>query len=98
MIFVKHRGIYVYVHHFRLMYMLRSKICHTLRVARQTRPDIMCETSILASTIKHATIQSLHDANKLTRKLNSKEVAQKFQNLGTDSSFVVFNDVSLENL
>lgn len=80
--------------------MMRSKIGQIQWVARQSRPDIMCDTSLLASTTKHATVQTLHDVNKLIRKLKSEEVILKFQNLGKDSSLklVVFSDASLGNL
>ena len=52
--------------------MLKSKIGQILWVARQSRPDIMCDISILASSSKHATVQTLHCANKLIRKLKSE--------------------------
>lgn len=50
---------------------LWSKICQILWVARQTRPDVMCDVSILASSTKDATVQTLHSANKIIRKLNN---------------------------
>ncbi|XP_062409954.1 uncharacterized protein LOC134100639 [Sardina pilchardus] len=80
--------------------MLKSKIGQILWVARQTRPDVMCDVSILASSTKHATVQTLHCANKLIRKLKSDEVTLKFQHLGKDSStkLVVFSDSSMGNL
>ena len=80
--------------------MLRSKIGQILWVARQTRPDVMCDVSILASSTKHATVQTLHCTNKLIRRLKSDEVTLKFQHLGKDSSLklVVFNDSSMGNL
>ena len=48
-------------------YQLRSKIGQLLWVAthRQSRPDIMFDTCILASTLKHATVQTMHEANKV---------------------------------
>ncbi len=64
------------------MGMLKSKIGQILWVARQSIPDIMCDISILASNTKHATVQTLHCANKLIRKLKSEEVALRFQYLG----------------
>ena len=57
---------------------LRSKIGQLLWVARQSRPDIMFDTCILASTLKHATV---HEANKVAKKLKSEHVTLKFQNL-----------------
>ena len=80
--------------------MLRSKIGQILWVARQTRPDVMCDVSILASSTKHATVQTLHCINKLVRKLKSDEVTLKFLHLGKDGSLklVVFSDSSMGNL
>ena len=79
--------------------MLRSKIGQILWVARQTRPDVMCDVSILASSTKYATVQ-MHCINKLVRKLKSNEVTLKFQYLGKDGSLklVVFSDSSMGNL
>ena len=80
--------------------MLRAKIGQILWVGRQTRPDVMCDVSILASSTKHATVQTLHCINKLVRKLKSDEVTLKFQHLGKDDSLklVVFSDSSMGNL
>lgn len=80
--------------------MLRSKIGQILWVARQTRPDAMCDVSMLASSMKAATVQTLHSVNKLIQKLKSDEVTLKFQHLGKDSALqlVVFSDSSMGNL
>ncbi len=80
--------------------MLKSKIGQILWVARQSRPDIMCDISILASNSKHTTVQTLHCANKLIRKLKSEEVTLRFLYLGKDSSvkLVVYSDSSMGNL
>ena len=80
--------------------MLKSKIGQILWVARQSRPDVMCDISILASNTKHATVQTLHCANKLIRKLKSEEVILRFQYLGENCSLklVVFSDSSMGNL
>lgn len=79
---------------------LRSKIGQILWVAKQTRPDIMFDVSSLASNIKHATVQSIHDTNKVIRKLKSEKVSLKFQHLGNSNAlnFKVFSDASLGNL
>lgn len=60
----------------------------------------MCDISILASSTKHATVQTLHCANKLIRKLESEEVILRFQDLGENSSLklIVFSDSSMGNL
>ena len=39
---------------------LRSKIGQILWVAKQTRPDVMFDSCILASNIKNAMVQSMH--------------------------------------
>lgn len=79
--------------------MHKSKI-GLLWVARQSRSDIKCDTSILASSTKHATVQTLHCTNKLIRKHKSEEVTLRFQYLRKDSSLklVVFSDSSMANL
>lgn len=58
--------------------MLRSKIGQILWVARQIRPDAMCDVSILTSSTKAASVQTLHTVNKLIRKLKSDDVTLKF--------------------
>ena len=82
------------------MDMLKSKIGQILWVARQSRPDIIYDISMLASNTKHATVQTLHCANKLIRKLKSEEVILRFQYLGENSSvkLVVYSDSSMGNL
>lgn len=79
---------------------LRSKIGQVLWVAKQTRPDVMFDTCSLASNIKNATVQSIHEVNRVIRKLKSEKVTLKFQHLGNsdDLSLVVFSDASLGNL
>ncbi len=47
----------------------RSKIGQILWVAKQTRPDIMFDVCSLASNLKYATVQSIHETNKVIRKL-----------------------------
>lgn len=60
----------------------------------------MFETRYLASNIKNATVQSIHEVSKVIRKLNSEKVTLKFQHLGKskDLSLIVFSDASLGNL
>lgn len=78
--------------------MLTSKFGQILWVAIQSRPDGMCSAAIIASTTKHATVETLHDANKIIRKLKSEEVILKFQNLGSSLTLFVFIDASIGNL
>lgn len=79
---------------------LRSKIGQILWVARQTRPDVMFDSCCLASNLKNATVQSIHDANKVIRKLKAEKVTLKFQHLGNNDALnlTVFSDASLGNL
>ena len=79
---------------------LRSKIGQILWVAKQTRPDVMFDACILASILKSATVQSIHDANKVIRKLKADKVTLKFQLLGNNDALnlTVFSDASLGNL
>lgn len=85
-IFVRHEGTYDD---------LRSKICQLLWATRQSTPDIVFYTRVLAANIKHVIVQTLCDTNKVVRKLTLK-----FQSLGEDSSLklVVFCGSSLGNL
>lgn len=78
----------------------RSKIGQLLWVARQTRPDVMYDVSSLASMMKHATVKTIVDINKVIRKLKSSSIGLKFQYLGRTESLemVIFSDSSLGNL
>ena len=53
---------------------LRSKIGQLLWV------DIMFDTCILASTLKHGTVLTMDEANKVVKKLKTEHVTQKFGN------------------
>ena len=60
----------------------------------------MFDSCSLASNIKNATVQSVHEVNKIIRKLKSDKVTLKFQYLGQNDALnlVVFSDASLGNL
>ena len=79
---------------------LRSKIGQILWVARQSRPDAMFDASNLASSIKNATVQTIHEANRIVAKLKSKKVILNFHHLGRDSALkmIMFSDASFANL
>lgn len=79
---------------------LRSKIGQILWVARQTRPDVIFDASSLASNIKNATVQTIHEANRIVCKLKSKKVALNFQHLGRNRALkmIMFSDASFGNL
>lgn len=51
-------------------------------------------------SLAHATVESIHEVNKVICKLKSETVTLKFQHLGNDSdtSLVVFSNASLGNL
>lgn len=78
--------------------MLKLKIGQICCAARQSRPDIVCDISIQASS-KHATVQILHCGNKLVRKLRRKVL--EVSALGKRQltlTLVVFIDSSMEQL
>lgn len=54
----------------------------------------------MASNIKNATVQAIHEANRIVCKLKSKKVILNFQHLGRDSALkmIVFSDASFANL
>ena len=47
---------------------LRSKVGQLLWIARQTRPDIIFDTTILASKVKSAYVKDLLDGNKVIKR------------------------------
>ncbi len=57
----------------------------------------MFDVCSLASNLKYATVQSIHETNKVIRKLKSEKVTLRFQHLGNSDAlnFVVFSDASL---
>lgn len=75
---------------------LRSKIGQILWVARQSRPDVMFDASNLASGMKNATVQTIHEANRIVCKIKSKKVSLNFHYLGRDSALkmIVVSDAS----
>lgn len=79
---------------------LRSKIGQILWVARQSSPDVIFDASNLTSNLKNATVQTIHEANRIVCKLKSKKVILNFQHLGRDSALkiIVFSDASFGNL
>ena len=48
---------------------LRSKVGQLLWIARQTRPDITFDTTILASKVKSADVKDLLDGNKVIERV-----------------------------
>lgn len=78
---------------------LRSKVGQILWAARQSRPDVMFDASSLASKFKNASVQTIHEANRIVCKLKSKKVMMNFQYLGKDSELkmVVYSYASFGN-
>ncbi|XP_064616270.1 uncharacterized protein LOC135480371 [Liolophura sinensis] len=78
----------------------RSKVGQILWLARQSRPDLMFDSSTLAAGVKNATVQNVVELNKVIRKMQAERVVLKFQHLGNTElqQLVVFSDSSLGNL
>lgn len=78
---------------------LKSKVGQ-IWVAKQTRPDVVFDACISASILNSTTVQSIHDANKVIRKLKTDQVTLKFQYLGDNNALNMtdFSDASLQNL
>ena len=77
---------------------MRSKIGQILWVARQTRPDVVFDVSVLASRTKDAKIRDLLEVNKVVRRVKTVEMKLKFQKLEGEKVLLVFADASLGNL
>lgn len=58
---------------------LRSKVGQILWAARQSRPDVIFDASSLASNIKNANVQTIHEINRILYKLKCKKVVLNFQ-------------------
>lgn len=69
-------------------------------MAKQTWPDVIFDASSMASNIKNATVQTVHEPNRIVCKLKSKKVTLNFQHLGKDRALkiIVFSDASFGNL
>ena len=78
---------------------LRGKIGQLLWVAKQSRPDILFDTCILASSLKDAKVKDILLANKLVSRVKSNNVSLMFQDLGECTpTLVIFSDASFANL
>lgn len=79
---------------------MRSKIGQIMWIASQTRPDVMFDASLLASSFNQAKVKDLVEVNKVIKKIKSENVNLKFQHLGKSDSLklLVFSDASLGNL
>lgn len=77
--------------------MRATLIGQILWVAKQTRPDVIFDNCSLTSNIKNATVQSIHEVNKVIYRVKSEKVTLKCQHLGNsdDLSLVVFINASL---
>ena len=57
---------------------LHSKVRKLLWIARQTKPDIIYDTTILASKVTSADVKDLLDANKVIKRVKSESMKLKF--------------------
>lgn len=60
----------------------------------------MFDSCCLASNLKYATMQSIHEANEVIHKLKTEKVSLKFQYLGNNAALqlTVFSDACLGDL
>ena len=60
----------------------------------------MFDACNVASKLKNATVQTIHEANRIMCKLKSKKVVLNFRHLGSESALkiVMFSDASFGNL
>ena len=77
---------------------LRSKIGQLLWLGRQSRPDIMYDTCMLASNFSKASVKDLLDANKVISRVKESKLVLKFQQLAEPLQLVIFADASFANL
>lgn len=77
--------------------MLRSSVGEFLWVGSQTRPDIMFDTSELASAIAQPRVEHLFSANKLLQRLKKHLFPLCFRALGPDIFFRIYCDASWGN-
>ena len=68
-------------------------------VASLSRPDIPYDVCELSTSLKHATVKNILDANKVVKKLKSDSLVLKFQSINEENvKIVVYSDSSFGNL
>lgn len=77
---------------------MRSKVGQILWAARQTRPDVVFDVSLLASKTKDAKVKELLEVNKVIKRIKTDRIKLKFQPLSGKRTLTVFADASLGNL
>lgn len=78
---------------------LRSKIGQILWVAKQTSLTVLFDTCSLSSKMKNATVQSMHEVNRVIHTLKNEKVILRFQYWGySDDLSWGISDASLGNL
>ena len=77
---------------------MRSKVGQILWIARQTKPNVMFDASLLASLTRAAKVKDLIEVNKVIRKIKTEEAKLKFQPLDGEKVLVVYTDASLGNV
>ena len=76
---------------------MRTKIGQLLWLGRQSRPDILFDTCVLAAKVKDAKVRDLMEVNKLLKRAKSDTVTLRFQKL--DKPYMVlYSDASLGNI
>ena len=77
--------------------MMRAKIGQLLWLGRQTRPDLLFDTSDLSTRVNRANVQDLIDTNKVIKKALNEKVTLKFKRIESPK-MKVYSDSSLGNL
>ena len=77
--------------------MMRAKIGQHLWLGRQTRPDLLFDTSDLSTRVNRANVQDLIDTNKVIKKALNEKVTLKFKKIESPR-MKVYSDSSLGNL
>ena len=68
-------------------------------VASLSRPDIPYDVCELSTSLKHATVKNILDANKVVKKLKSDSLVLKFPSINEENvKIVVYSDSSFGNL
>ena len=68
-------------------------------VASQSRPDIAYDVCELSTSLEHATVKNILDANKVAKKLKSDSLVLKFQSINEENVKIsAYSDSSFGNL
>ena len=68
-------------------------------VPSQSKPDIAYDVCELSTSLKHATVKNILDANKVIKKLKSDSLLLKFQSINVENvNILVYSDSLFGNL